>query len=65
MIEEMERQGVFHAELRNQTLQRSRGESGSEYEMDVRYVPRSGVPIAPSERNNPPVDTASQKGKAQ
>jgi Tfp pilus assembly protein PilN len=65
MIEEMERQGVFHAELRNQTLQRSRGESGSEYEMDVRYVPRSGVPIAPSERNNRPVDTASQKGKAQ
>jgi Tfp pilus assembly protein PilN len=65
MIEEMERQGIFHAEMRNQTLQRSRGESGSEYEMDVRYVPRAGVPIAPSERNNRPVDTAGERGKAQ
>ena len=65
MIEEMEQQGVFHAELRNQTLQRSRGEIGSEYEMDVRYVPRAGVPVAPSERNNRPVDTAGERGKAQ
>jgi Tfp pilus assembly protein PilN len=65
MIEDMERQGVFHAELRNQTLQRGRGESGAEYEMNVRYVPRSGVPIAPSERNNRPVDTAVDKGKTQ
>jgi Tfp pilus assembly protein PilN len=63
MIEDMERQGVFHAELRNQTLQRGRGESGAEYEMNVRYVPRIGVPIAPSERNNRPVDTAVEKGK--
>ena len=65
MIEEMERQGIFHAEMRNQTLQRSRGESGSEYEMDVRYVPRAGVPIAPSEKNNRPVDTAGERHKAQ
>lgn len=65
MIEDMERQGVFHAELRTQTLQRGRGESGAEYEMDVRYVPRVGVPIANGERNNRPVDTASEKGKSQ
>ena len=65
MIEAMEQQGVFHAEMRNQTLQRSRGEIGSEYEMDVRYMPRSGVPVAPGERNNRPVDTAGRKGKAQ
>jgi hypothetical protein len=65
MIADMERQGVFHAELRNQTLQRGRGEGGAEYEMDVRYVPRAGVPIAPSERNNRPVDTAGEKGKTQ
>jgi Tfp pilus assembly protein PilN len=65
MIEDMERQGVFHAELRNQTLQRGRGESGAEYEMNVRYVPRLSVPIAPSERNNRPVDTAVDKGKTQ
>jgi Tfp pilus assembly protein PilN len=65
MIEDMERQGVFHAELRTQTLQRGRGESGAEYEMDVRYVPRVGVPIANGERNNRPVDTASERGKSQ
>jgi Tfp pilus assembly protein PilN len=65
MIEDMERQGTFHAELKTQTLQRGRGESGAEYEMIVRYVPRSGVPIAPSERNNRPVDTAGDRGKTQ
>ena len=65
MIEDMERQGVFHAELRTQPLQRGRGESGAEYEMDVRYVPRAGVPIAPGERNNRPVDTAGERGKTQ
>jgi Tfp pilus assembly protein PilN len=65
MIQDMEGQGVFHAELRTQTLQRGRGESGAEYEMDVRYVPRAGVAIAPGERNNRPVDTAGEKGKTQ
>jgi Tfp pilus assembly protein PilN len=63
MIEDMEQQGIFHAELRNQTLQRSRGETGYEYEMDVRYVPRNGLPVSPGERNNRPVDTAGERGK--
>jgi len=63
MIADMERQGVFHAELRTQTLQRGRGEGGAEYEMDVRYVPRAGVPVAPGA--NRPVDTATGKGKTQ
>ena len=65
MIEDMEREGIFHAELRAQTLQRGRGETGAEYEMDVHYVPRAGMPIDPSERTNRPVDTASEKGKTQ
>ena len=65
MIEDMERQGVFHADLRAQTLQRGRGESGAEYEMDVYYVPRAGMPIERSDRNRRPVDTASEKGKVQ
>jgi Tfp pilus assembly protein PilN len=64
MIEDMERGGIFHAELRNQTLQRSRGESGAEYEMDVRYVPRSGVPMSTADLKSPPVDTAGEKGKS-
>jgi Tfp pilus assembly protein PilN len=65
MIEDMEQGGIFHAELRAQTLQRGRGESGEEYEMFVRYLPRNGMPISPAERSNRPVDTAGQKGKAQ
>jgi len=63
MIEDMEREGVFHAELRAQTLQRGRGESGAEYEMNVHYVPRAGVSIGASERGNRPVDTAGERGK--
>jgi Tfp pilus assembly protein PilN len=43
MIAEMERVGIFHAELRSQNLQKGRGESGTEYELSVIYRPRSGV----------------------
>jgi len=46
MIAEMDRGGIFHAELRSQNLQRGRGESGAEYELYVVYRPRSGSPIA-------------------
>lgn len=65
MIEDMERQGIFHAELRAQTLQRGRGESGAEYEMDVYYAPPAGMAIERVEKNERPVDTATGKGKAQ
>ena len=42
MIAEMDRGGVFHAELRSQTLSRGRGETGAEYELAVIYRPRAG-----------------------
>jgi|SRR5882672_4163161 len=42
MIAEMDRGGIFHAELRAQNLQRGRGESGAEYELFVVYRPRAG-----------------------
>jgi Tfp pilus assembly protein PilN len=58
MIEDMEHQGIFHAELVSQNLQRGKGESGTEYEMNVYYVPRAGAPIEPGERR--PVDTAGE-----
>lgn len=45
MIAEMDRAGVFHAELRSQNLQRGRGETGSEYELFVTYRPRAGAAI--------------------
>lgn len=42
MIAEMERSGIFQPELRSQNLQKGRGESGTEYELYVRYRPRAG-----------------------
>jgi|SRR5882672_10721554 len=44
MIADMERVGIFQAQLRSQNLQRGRGESGSEYDLDVVYRPRAGSP---------------------
>ena len=44
MIAQMDKEGVFHAELRAQNLQRGRGESGTEYELSVIYRPRAGTP---------------------
>ncbi|HXT63002.1 MAG TPA: hypothetical protein VN696_08200 [Pyrinomonadaceae bacterium] len=60
MIQNMEREGIFHAELTSQNPQHGREESGSEYEMNVYYAPRAGAPISAAERNNRPVDTASE-----
>lgn len=64
MIEDMERQGIFHAELVSQNLQRGREVGGAEYEMNVHYVPRAGAPIAPENRGTSPVDTASEGAKS-
>jgi len=60
MIQNMDREGIFHAEMTSQNPQRGRDESGSEYEMNVYYVPRAGASITPAERNTRPVDTATQ-----
>ena len=42
MIADMNRDGIFRAELRSQNLQKGRGESGTEYELFVVYRPRPG-----------------------
>ena len=60
MIEDMERQGIFHAELVSQNSERGRGESGQEYEMNVFYAPRASVSITPSDQNKRAVDTAGE-----
>ena len=44
MISDMDSAGIFQAELVSQNLQKGRGEIGTEYVMNVRYVPRNGVP---------------------
>jgi len=42
MMTEWQQGGVFQAELRNQNLQKGRGEKGTEYELAVTYRARSG-----------------------
>ena len=46
MIGEMDRVGIFQAELRAQNLQKGRGESGTEYELYVIYRPPAGAAAA-------------------
>ena len=41
MIRAMHKEGVFVAEIRNQNLQKGRGEAGTEYELAVTYRARS------------------------
>lgn len=43
MIQDMDREGIFHAELVSQNVQRGKDSGGAEYEMSVHYVPRSSV----------------------
>ena len=62
MIQEMQSQGIFSAVLVAQNPQRGKGETGSEYELNVHYVPRAGFAIEPS-ITKPPVDTAKEGGK--
>lgn len=44
MIAEMDRAGIFHAELLSQNVQRGRGETIAEYDLAVVYQPRAGAP---------------------
>ena len=41
MISSMHQEGIFEAEIRNQNLQKGRGEAGTEYELFVVYRSRS------------------------
>ena len=45
MIASMHQQGIFQLELRNQNLQKGRGEGGTEYEFFVIYRARPGYSI--------------------
>jgi len=47
MISSMHQEGIFEAEIRNQNLQKGRGEAGTEYELFVIYRSRPGY--APAE----------------
>lgn len=60
MIQEMDSGGVFQAELVSQNPRRGKDEGGDEYELNVRYLPRAGTAIDLGDRNQRPVDTASE-----
>ena len=59
MIAEMDRVGIFQAELRAQNLQKGRGESGTEYELYVIYRPRAGAPTASKTQDLASADPAT------
>ncbi|HEY0728217.1 MAG TPA: hypothetical protein VGD38_09125, partial [Pyrinomonadaceae bacterium] len=44
MISAMHEDGIFQPEMRGQTLQKGRGEAGTEYELYVVYRPKSSYP---------------------
>jgi hypothetical protein len=55
-INDLHKEGIFEAEIRNQNLQKGRGEAGTEYELFVIYRARAGfasesVAEANTERN--------------
>ena len=47
MISDMDRTGIFKADILSQNLQKGRAEAGTEYELYVIYSPRAGTPIKP------------------
>jgi Tfp pilus assembly protein PilN len=48
MIALMDQQGIFQAELITQSIQKGKGEAGSEYELRVRYSPRASFTSSPN-----------------
>jgi Tfp pilus assembly protein PilN len=62
MIQKMDSEGVFQAQLVSQNPKTGRGEVGAEYELSVRYVPRAGFTTEPSSSKGA-VDTAGEGSK--
>jgi Tfp pilus assembly protein PilN len=60
MISSMHDEGVFDAQIRSQTLQKGRGEAGTEYELFVIYQARNGF----ASENVAKVDQAGKGGDA-
>jgi Tfp pilus assembly protein PilN len=49
MIAEMDRGGIFQAQLNAQSLQKGKGETGAEYELTIQYTPRSSFASSTAE----------------
>lgn len=61
MIRAMHQEGVFLAQIRNQNLQKGRGETGTEYELAVIYRARAGY----SPENVAEVDQSMKESEVQ
>ena len=62
MIADMDRAGVFRANLTSQTLSRGRGETGAEYELAVIYRPRAGSATEAVASSSPTADDVARGG---
>ena len=60
MISDMDRAGVFRAELRAQNLQKGRGADGTECELYVVYTPRAGAPVVGKSQNVASMDESQR-----
>ena len=61
MISAMHQEGIFEAELRNQNLQKGRGESGTEYDLFVIYRSRPGRAVESVAEVDSKSDTGVQR----
>jgi Tfp pilus assembly protein PilN len=59
MITSMDQQGTFRAELRNQNLQKGKGEGGTEYDLMVHYTPKAGYTVAPAQPARAAIEPAA------
>jgi Tfp pilus assembly protein PilN len=59
MMATMDQQGIFHAELLLQNLQKGKGEGGSEYELKVQYTPRAGYASQPVQPARAAIETSA------
>ena len=63
MVGEMERAGVFQAEVMSQNLPKGAAATGMEWVLSVKYRPRASVPVNPEQPAS--VAVATSEGGAQ
>lgn len=59
MISTMDQQGIFRAELRNQNLQKGKGEGGTEYDLMLHYTPKAGYTNTPAQPARAALETGA------
>jgi Tfp pilus assembly protein PilN len=59
MIASMDQQGIFHAELLSQNLQKGKGEGGSEYELNLHYTPPASFVTSSDQRARAAIESST------